>query len=73
MIALKRKSATPADPATVDLGAARERWAAVDAKYREMIERGEAMRLALSLTAAGHAAGHESRAPKALREKAPAG
>lgn len=64
MISLKRKP-LPAAPVS-EFEAAKARWTEATAKHRELIERAEAMQLALKLTSQ-HAVGQ---APQHIREKA---
>ena len=64
MISLKRKPLPAADVS--EFQAAKARWTEATAAHRELIERADAMQLALKLTSE-HAVG---RAPQHLRERA---
>lgn len=56
----------PAEPVLSDFATARARWAEIDGKFRELVEREEGIRLAVSLARSPD----EKRVPQHLRDKA---
>lgn len=63
---LKPKTAKPAEPVLSEFQIAKARWAEIDGKFRELIERQEGINLAVSLARSPD----EKRVPQNLRDRA---
>ena len=63
---MKRKAAEPAEPVLSEYQTAKARWAEIDGKFRELVEREEGIKLAVSLAKSPD----EKRVPQHLRDRA---